>query len=73
MQGINPKFPTCEKQKIEKTHVKEKQSYAQNNIYVIRQFAYIHRVARISLLSGKNTKCGYNIFTHLETRQQHPP
>ena len=30
-----------------------KQSYAQDNIYVVRQFAYVHGVARISLLSGK--------------------
>ena len=32
-----------------------KQSHAQDNIYVIRQFAYVHGVAGISLLSGKNT------------------
>ena len=36
MKGINPKLPTCKKQKIEKTHVKEKkQSHAQDSIYVI--------------------------------------
>ena len=39
--------------KIEKTHTKEKQPHAQDNIYVIRQFAYVHRVAGISLLSEK--------------------
>ena len=34
---------------IEKTHVKEKQSHAQDNIYVVQQFAYVHGVAGISL------------------------
>ena len=43
----------------EKTHAKEKQSHAQDSIYVVRQFAYIHGVAGISLLSGKNTE--YNL------------
>ena len=37
---FNPKFPTCEKQNIEKTHVKEKQSYPQDNIYVVRQYSF---------------------------------
>ena len=39
LKGINLKFPTCEKQKkkkIEKTHAKEKQSHAQDNIYEVR-------------------------------------
>ena len=30
-----------------------KQSHAQDNIYVVRQFAYVYGVAEISLLSGK--------------------
>ena len=47
--------------KIEKTHAKEKQSHAQDNIYVVRQFVYVHRVVGISLLSGKNTE--YNHTT----------
>ena len=59
---FNPKFPNCEKQKIEKTHTKEKQSHAQENIYVVWQFAYIHGVAGISLLSRKNTSCDSTIF-----------
>ena len=51
MFEIQPKFQTCEKQKNrEKKTPKEKQSYTQDNIYVVRQFAYVHRVARISLL-----------------------
>jgi len=29
-------FLTCEKKKIEKTHAKEKQSHAQENIYMVR-------------------------------------
>ena len=48
-----------ETKKIEKTHAKEKQSHTQDSIYVVRQFAYVHGVAGISLLSGKNTE--YNL------------
>ena len=50
----------------EKIHAKEKQSHAQDSIYVVRQFAYVHGVAGISLLLGKNTEyhiSDYNIFS----------
>ena len=49
--------------KKKKTHAKEEQSHAQDSIYMIRQFAYVHGVAGISLLLGKNKEyknCGYN-------------
>ena len=53
--------------KIEKTHAKEKQSHAQDNIYVVWQFAYIHGVARISLLSGeKLQRCGSIVFKSIK-------
>ena len=58
------------KKKIEKTHAKEKQSHAQDNIYVVWQFTYVHGVAGISLLSGKNTKCGYSVFFSLKKHDQ---
>ena len=49
-------------------HAKEKeQSHAQDNIYVVWQFVYVHEVAKISLLSGKNTKCGYSFSSHTKT------
>ena len=51
------------KKKIEKTHAKEKQSHAQDNIYVVRQFAYDPGVAGISLLSRKNTKVQLQFFS----------
>ena len=51
MLGVQPKFQTCEEQKNRKNRTpKEKQSPAQDSIYVVRQFAYVHRVAGISLL-----------------------
>ena len=51
MLGIQPKFQTCVKQKNRENKMpKEKQSHAQDSIYVIRQFTYVHRVTRISLL-----------------------
>ena len=69
MLGIQLKFQTCEKQKNRENKVpKEKQSHAQDSIYVVRQFAYVHRVAGISLLSKKITMCGYNVF--LSQKQQ---
>ena len=69
MLGIQPKFQTCEKQKNRENKTpKEKQLHAQDSIYVVRQFAYVHRVAGISLLSKKITMCGYSVF--LSQKQQ---
>ena len=69
MLRIQPKFQTCEKQKNRENKTpKVKQSHAQDSIYVVRQFAYVHRVAGISLLSKKITMCGYSVF--LSQKQQ---
>ena len=47
--NFNPKFqPVRNKTNKENTR-QRKQSQAQNNIYVVRQFAYVHGVAGISL------------------------
>ena len=54
--GNQTEFSTCEKQKNRENTRQRKQSHTQDNIYVVRQFAYIHGVAGISLLSGKNTE-----------------
>ena len=55
--GNSTEFPTWWETKIiEKTHAKEKQSHAQDNIYVVWQFAHVHGVVGISLLSEKNTE-----------------
>ena len=41
-------------QKIEKTYTpKKKNNHTQDNIYMVRQFAYVHGVAGILLLSEK--------------------
>ena len=69
MLGIQPKFQTCEKQKNRENKMpKVKQSHTQDSIYVVRQFAYVHRVAGISLLSKKITMSGYSVF--LSQKQQ---
>ena len=69
MLGIQPKFQTCEKQKNRENKTpKVKQSHTQDSIYVVRQFAYVHRVVGISLLSKKITMCGYSVF--LSQKQQ---
>ena len=60
VKGIKPNSQPVRNKKIEKTHAKEKQSHAQDSIYMIQQFAYVHGVARISLLSRKNTE--YNMW-----------
>ena len=47
--NFNPKFqPVRNKTNRENTR-QRKQSHAQDNIYVVRQFAYVHGVAGISL------------------------
>ena len=55
-----------------------KQLHAQDNIYVVRQFACVHEVAGISLLSRKNTEyknCDYNLFSLIKNTacQPKPP
>ena len=63
MLGIQLKFQTYEKQKNKENKTpKEKQSHAQDSIYVVRQFAYVYRVVGILLLSKKITMCGYTVF-----------
>ena len=48
---------TSNKNILNNTRQKKKKSHAQDNIYVVRQFAYVHRVAGILLLSGKIQQC----------------
>ena len=70
MLGIQPKFQTYEKQKNKENKTpKVKQSHTQDSIYVVRQFAYVHRVAGISLLSKKITMCGYSVFLFQKQQQ----
>ena len=70
MLGIQPKFQTYEKQKNRENKApKEKQSHAHDSIYVVQQFAYVHRVAGISLLSKKITMCGYSVFLFQKQQQ----
>ena len=64
MKGIKPNSQPMRNKKIEKIHVKEKQSHAQDNIYMVRQFTYIHGVAGISLLSGKPKSIGPSRSAH---------
>ena len=48
MLRIQLKYQTCEKQKNKENKTpKEKQSHAEDSIYVVQQFAYVHRVAGI--------------------------
>ena len=53
--------------KIEKIHNKEKQLHAQDNIYMVWQITYVHRVTRISLFSRKNTSVAVQCFNLLKT------
>ena len=47
-------------------------STKQNNIYVVRQFAYVHGVTEISLLSRKKIQSAATVFHTLSRRQQQP-
>jgi len=40
-----------------------KKTITQDNIYVFRQFAYVHEVTEISLFLKKNTRCSSTIFS----------
>ena len=51
-------IPKPVKNKNREKHTSKKNNYSQYSIYVVRQFAYVHGVARISLFLGKNTECG---------------
>ena len=53
MKGINTKFTNLWDAKIEKNM---RQRITQDNIYVVRQFAYVHGVVEISLFIRKNYK-----------------
>ena len=46
----------------EKYMPKKKKNHTQDSIYMVQQFAYVHRVAGILLFSGKYTECGITIF-----------
>ena len=60
---LNPNSQPLRNKKIEKnTRQRKKQLHAQDSIYVVRQFAYVHGIARISLLSEKNTKVRLQFF-----------
>ena len=73
MLGIQPKFQTCEKQKNrEKKTPKEKQSHTQDSIYVVRQFAYVHRVAEIHYYKRK-LQCAVTVFFFLKNNKKTKP
>ena len=65
VKGISPKSQPMRNKKNRENTRQRKQSHAQDNIYVVRQFTYVHGVARISLLSGKSIKCGYK-YSHTQ-------
>ena len=61
--GISTKFPNQRDAKIEKKYILKKNNHTQDSIYVIRQIAYVHGVARISLFLGKNTRRSSSVFS----------
>ena len=60
--------------KIEKTHAKENNHTHKTIFYMVRQFAYVHGVARNSLLSGKKYKSAVTVFSLSQKHgNQHKP
>ena len=57
--------------KNRKNTCQRKQLHAQDNIYVVQQFAYVHGVAGISLLSGKKYKVRLQFFHTLSQDDNH--
>ena len=45
-----PKFEKC---KNREKYTPKKKNHIQDSIYVVQQFAYVHRVAEISLFLGR--------------------
>ena len=72
MLGIQPKFQTCEKKKNRENKMsKEKQSHAQDSIYIVRQFSLCPQSCRDFTIIKEN----YNMrlqcfsFSKITTRQ----
>ena len=59
-----PKSVRCNNR--EKLYGKKKKhtlTHTKDNIYMIRQFAYVHRIVGISLFLWKNTECDNTVFS----------
>ena len=65
IDGNMYEIPRPRRCKNRENYTPKKNNHTQNSIYVVWQFAYVYGVAGISLLSGKNTKCGYSVFLSL--------
>ena len=55
-------IPRSVRCKIERKKNALKKTITQDNIYVVWQFVYVHKVERIFLLSWKNIRCGSIVF-----------
>ena len=58
----NHKIPKSVRCKYREKYAPKK-TITQDNIYVVLQFAYVHRVVRISLYSKKNTRYVSTVFS----------
>ena len=62
--GIYTKFPDLwDVKNRENIYTKKKKNHTQDNIYVVREFAFVYRVAWISLFSRKKIECNSTVFS----------
>ena len=75
MQGINPNSQPMRDKKKKKNREntrQRKQSHAQDNIYMVRQFAYVHGVAGIFIIIRKEYKLWLQYFQTLKNTATTP-
>lgn len=59
-----PKSVRCNnKEKLYEKKKKHTLTHTKDNIYMIRQFAYVHKIVGISLFLWKNTECDNTVFS----------
>ena len=64
MMGIHTKFPDLCDAKNREKYMPKRNNHTQDSIYVVRQFAYIHEVAEISLFLGEKYRMQqYSFFS----------
>ena len=73
MMGIHTKFPDLCDAKNREKYTPKRNNHTQDSIYVVRQFAYIHEVAEISLFLGEKYRMQQYSFFSLKKKKHLKP
>ena len=63
-------IPRPVRSKNREKNTPKKNDHTQDSIYVVRQFAYVHEIAEISLFLGKNTEYSSTVFLFQKQHQK---